>query len=109
MTIPVNLKITSATASQNPSMVSLGRPRTCVSPIAKRTDHNTICSISLRAAASKKLCGTRCSRTLANVTGSLASGVAPAAGAARAAPTPGFMTLTVSRPRKSASVVMISK
>ena len=41
MTTPVNLNITSASASQKPSMVSLGRPRTCVSPIANKTDQNT--------------------------------------------------------------------
>jgi len=108
MTTPVNLNITSATASQNASIVSLGRPRTCVRPIANRTDQKTICSISLRAAASKKLCGTMCSSTVENVTGSAGAGAAT--GAARVAtPTPGLRTLTASNPMNSASVVTISK
>src|SRR2546427_9149637 len=94
MTIPVNLNITSATASQNASIVSLDRPRTCVRPIANSTDQKTICSISLRAAASKKLCGTRCSSTVANVTGSAAAGVAATAAPAAVYPQPGFRTVT---------------
>ena len=68
ITTPVNLNITSANASQNPSIVSFARPRTCDNPIANSTDQKTICSISFVAAASKKLWGTMCSRTLLNVT-----------------------------------------
>ena len=45
ITIAVNLNITSATDSQNPSIVSLERPRTCVSPMANNTDQTTTCSI----------------------------------------------------------------
>src|SRR5213592_761096 len=109
ITSPVNLNITSPTASQNASIVSLGRPRTCVSPIANSTDQKTICNISLRAAASKKLGGTMCSSTVANVTASAGAGAAAPATGDVVTPTPGLMTLTASNPMKRASVVTISK
>ena len=69
MTIPTNLYITSASPSQNPSIASLGFPRTCVSAIAKRVAQKTTCSTSLSAAASKKLRGTTCSRKPPKVVG----------------------------------------
>ncbi len=109
MTTPVNLNITSATASQNPSIVSFARPRTCDSPIANSTDQKTIWSISLFAAASKKLCGTRCSSTPENVTLPATGAPAAASGDANDTPTPGLRMLTASNPMKRASVVTTSK
>ena len=109
MTTPVNLNITSATASQNPSIVSFARPRTCDSPIAKSTDQKTICNISLFAAASKKLCGTMCSSTPVNVTFPAGATAPAVSGDTSDTPTPGFRMLTASKPMKSASVVTTSK
>lgn len=65
--MPVNLNITSARPSAKLSIDSFDLPRTCDSATPNRIEKNTICSTSFRAAASKKLCGTTCSRKLVAV------------------------------------------
>src|ERR1700694_2573818 len=96
MTIAVNLNITSASPSQNPSTTSLGRPRTCDKPTANSTDQNTTWSTWFWTAASKKLCGTICSRMLANVGCSPPVTGAPSAGGGGVTPTPGRITVEAS-------------
>jgi len=111
ITSPVNLNMTSATPSQNPSMTSLGRPFTCDSASANSTAQKTICSTSLCTAASKKLCGTICSSTVVSV-GCSPRGEwmgAPAAGGGRRTPSPGRTRFTASKPTPSARVVTTSK
>ena len=67
MMMATNLNITSATPSAKARIASLGRPVTWVSAMAKSALQNTTCSTSFRAAASKKLWGTTCSRKEPNV------------------------------------------
>ncbi len=111
ITSPVNLNITWDKPSQNESIVLLAVPAgTCDSATAKMIAKNTICSTSLFAAASKKLCGTVCSMTLLNVACVVESPAVWAAFAPpRSTPTPGFTTFTTMSPTASASVVTISK
>ncbi len=109
MTIPTNLNITSASPSANPSIASLGRPRTWVSAIAKSAAQNTTWSTSLSAAASKKLLGTICSRNPPKVVGAGVGMAALGSGAGRITPTPGRVRLTAMRPMASATVVISQK
>ena len=110
ITMPVNLNIISASPSQKPSMTSLGLPRTCESATAKRIDQKTICSTSLLAAASKKLCGHDVLEESGERSASSAPAPAPrSADAVSRTPTPGRVRLTAARPMNSASVVTISK
>ena len=110
ITSPVNLNITWLSDSQKSSITCLGRPCTRESPTANRMAKNTICSTSLCVAASKKLCGTMCSMTPANVIFVCASSAALSVLApARLMPAPGLTRFTAPRPRKSAMVVTISK
>ena len=109
ITMAVNLNIVSASPSQNPSIASLGRPRTCERATAKITEKNTTCSTWFWTAASKKLCGTMCSSTLANVGCPPPATGAPAAGGGSFTPTPGLTMFTASRPMNRASVVTTSK
>ena len=112
MTIPTNLNITSLIACRPPSTIDLDWPSTRDRATAKMIAKKTICSTSFCAAASKKLCGTVCSRTEAKV-GVLAanawnSSVLPVAGAIER-PRPGFTRLTAINPIASAAVVTTSK
>ena len=109
MTMPTNLNITSASPSQNPSIASLGLPRTWVSAMAKRMAQKTTCSTSLSAAASKKLWGTMCSRKPPKVVGAALGMPAFGSGAGRITPTPGRVMLTAMSPMASATVVISQK
>ena len=102
--------MTSDSDSQNASMKAFGFAGVRASETANRMAKKTICSTSFVAAASKKLCGTVCSRTPASVGCFVTIASASAAEApARVTPTPGFSTFTAIRPTASASVVTISK
>ena len=107
--MPVNLNIVSARPSQKPSIASLGRPLTWESATANRIEKNTIWRTSLFAAASKKLCGTRCSRIPLNVVVFCASCCPGSAEATSFTPTPGLVRFTAASPMNSATVVTISK
>ncbi len=70
--------------------------------------NTTICSTSLRAMASAMLAGKTCWSSEAKVVG-VAGIAASAAVLARAMPSPGRTTFTITKPSRSASVVAISK
>ena len=111
ITMPTNLNITSLRLSQTVSMNVFAGPCTCDSATAKMIAKKTICSTSFFAAASKKLCGTVCSITPANVVCVLRELGAGCRRSPRrgSRPTPGFTMFTASSPTTSASVVTISK
>ena len=68
ITMPVNLNITSESPSKNSTMVCFGFPFTRPRATPKMIAKITTCSTSLRAAASKMLCGDRCSITESKLT-----------------------------------------
>ena len=111
ITMPTNLNITSLSDCSQSSMIFLDGPSTRASATAKMIAKKTICSTSLLAAASKKLCGTVCSSTDAKVgvlaANALNSSLPPAD--VSCTPTPGFTQFTAIRPIASAAVVTISK
>ena len=110
ITMPTNLNITSESDPQKSSITCFALPFTRDSPTANRMAKNTICSTSLCAAASKKLCGTMCSITPVNVTFVCANSVPfVAVSAARFTPTPGLTRFTAIRPIARAAVVTSSK
>ena len=75
----------------------------------KSVAQNTTCSTSLCAAASKKLCGTTCSRKPPKVVGAAFGIGAFGSGAGSTTPTPGRVMFTAIRPMASAMVVISQK
>ena len=103
----VTLNIASVSDSHH-AIIGLPFSPTMPRPIANTMLKTTICSTSPVAIASMTEVGTMCSRICCQVCAVAAIGGAPV-GCGSVMPTPGCITLTVTRPISSASVVTTSK